>query len=83
MLPDLIKNANGEEAYNAFFFLGEPMYRFASSYIPSNWILWALTNFTDIDPYTPLLKLYYNNCDVAINHEGVLIFQSSNKRFEV
>lgn len=78
-LCDLIEKANGENGYNAYFFLSEPMYRLSSSYIPSNWILWTLTDRTDIDPYTPLLKLYYNDCDVALTNDGVLIFKLNNE----
>ncbi len=74
-LARFIKNENGEQAYQAYFFLSEPMYRLASSYIISDWILWTLTNRYDVDPYTPLLRLYYNNCDVVLTNDGVLVFK--------
>lgn len=74
-LPILIKKANGEKAYHAYFFLSEPLYRISSSYIPSNWILWTLTELPEMNPYAPLLKLNNSKCDVMLHNEGVLIFK--------
>jgi hypothetical protein len=79
-LSTLIKKANSEQAYNAYFFLSEPMYRLASSYTPRNWVLWTLTNLSDSNPYTPLLKLYYNNSDVALTNDGIVIFKLIEKK---
>lgn len=74
-----VKNETGKLGYEAYFFLSEPMYRLQSSYIPSHWILWSLTGLDELNPYTPLLKLSNNNCDVALTEGGVLIFQLSDK----
>lgn len=70
-----VKNETGKLGYEAYFFLSEPMYRLQSSYTPSHWILWSLTGLEELNPYTPLLKLSNNNCDVAITENGVLVFQ--------
>ena len=75
-ISTFIKNASGQKGYDACFFLTEPFYRISTSYIDVNWILWGLTDFgDDLNPYTPLLKLEYNNCDVAITNDGVIVFQ--------
>ena len=70
-----VKNGTGEVGYSSYFFLSEPMYRLASSYTSSHWILWSLTNLEKQNPYTPLMKLYNNRCDAAITNDGVLLFQ--------
>lgn len=70
-----VKKSTGETGYNAYFFLNEPMYRLSSSYTPCRWILWCLTDYKSLNPYTPLLKMEYNGCDVALTNDGVLIYQ--------
>ncbi|MEO1052695.1 MAG: hypothetical protein AAFX87_18825 [Bacteroidota bacterium] len=77
-LSTLIKKASGEEGYNAYFFLREPMYRLSNSQITRNWVLWALTGSDNLNPYTPLLKLEFNGCDAALTDQGVLIFKLIN-----
>lgn len=82
-ISTFIKNASGEKAYEAYFFLTEPFYRISTSYIDVYWILWELTGFgDDLNPYTPLLKLEYNDCDVAITNDGVIIFQILEEEIE-
>ncbi|WP_405396588.1 hypothetical protein [Maribacter sp. Asnod2-G09] len=72
-----IKKGTGENGYNAYHFLSEPMYRMSSSYIPSHWILWTLANSINVNPFSSMLKLESNNCNVfSIIDGGVLIFQT-------
>ncbi|ADY28757.1 hypothetical protein [Cellulophaga lytica] len=74
---DFIKKGTGEIGNNAYHFLSEPMYRMRSSYVPSRWILWTLTDINHINPYKSLLKLENNNCSVfLIDDGGILIFQT-------
>ncbi|MDC6367689.1 MULTISPECIES: hypothetical protein [Flavobacteriaceae] len=75
-----VKKSTGDLGHNAYFFLKEPMYRMSSSYIPCNWILWCLTDYHNLNPYTPLLKMEYNGCDVALTNDGVLIYQLVNEK---
>lgn len=76
----LVKKSTGDAGYNAYFFLNEPMYRMSSSYIACNWILWCLTDYQTLNPYTPLLKMEYNGCDVVLTNDGVLIYKLENKK---
>lgn len=75
IFPTLVKKSTGEDGYNAYFFLKEPMYRLSSSFNSCYWILWCLTDYKDVNPYTPLLNLEYNECDIALTEEGVLIYK--------
>lgn len=75
---EYVRKSAGTTGYNAYFFLVEPLYRLSSSYIPSHWILSVLTDFGDLNPYTNLLKLEYNNCDAVLTNEGVLIYKCLN-----
>jgi hypothetical protein len=72
-----IKKGTGENGYNAYHFLSEPMYRMRSSYITSHWILWTLADSNNVNPFSSMLKLEANNCNVfSIVDGGVLIFQT-------
>ena len=76
-MHDFIKKGTGENGCNAYHFLSEPLYRMRSSYIPSHWLLWELANINKVNPFSSMLKLEYNNCDVfSIVDGGVLVFQS-------
>ncbi len=76
-LDEFIRKGTGENGSNAYHFLGEPFYRISNSYIPRNWILWSLTNRNRVNPFSSMLKLEHNNCNVfLIIDGGVLIFQT-------
>ncbi|WP_420573265.1 hypothetical protein [Kordia sp.] len=75
-----VKKSTGNEGYNTYFFLSEPLYRLSSSYTPCNWILWCLTDYQDLNPYTLLLNMKYNGCDVALTENEVLIYKLTNEK---
>lgn len=77
-LCDLIKQKSGEQAYAAYFFLTEPLYRMSSYYEPVNWVLWSLTGIQNNDPFEPIYRLWELNCQIVVDDEGILIFHNSN-----
>ena len=72
---DLIGKKSGEEAQAAYFFLSEPLYMMSSTDEPSNWILWALTGITEIDPFEPVFRLWNLNCQLGLDDKGIFVFQ--------
>lgn len=77
-LCNLIKQKSGEQAYAAYFFLTEPLYRMSSYYEPVNWVLWSLTGIQNNDPFEPIYRLWELNCQIVVDDEGILIFHNSN-----
>ncbi len=77
-LCDLIQQESGEQAYFAYFFLTEPLYRMSSYYEPVYWVLWALTGIPNNDPFEPIYRLWELNCQIVIDDEGILIFHNTN-----
>lgn len=59
-LSDVIRKRCGEEGYEAFLFLSEPLYQQAGcQYGLSNWIAWAMVERQyETDPYQIIMDLY-------------------------
>ncbi|MCE2596382.1 MULTISPECIES: hypothetical protein [Motilimonas] len=59
-LCEIIEKHCGEEGYEAFFFLSEPLYQLSGCYYTvSHWIAWAMVEAEyDSDPYQAAFDLY-------------------------
>ena len=76
-LCELIKKHCGEEGYETFHFLSEPLYQLSGCHYPvSHWVIWALVeNQYEADPYKLAFELYKMKAQAgwAANRQFVFI----------
>lgn len=75
-LCEIIEKHCGEQGYEAFFFLSEPLYQLSGCYYTvSHWIAWAMVeNEYDADPYQAAFELYKIKSQAGWSNDEQFIF---------
>ena len=75
-LCEITERYCGEEGYEAYFYLAEPLYQMAGCYYTvSRWVLWAMVEREfEVDPYQPGFDLYKMKAHAGWNNEELFVF---------
>lgn len=75
-LSEIIKKHCGEQGYEAFFFLSEPLYQLSGCcYTVSHWIAWAMVETEyDADPYQEAFELYKMKAQAGWSNDEQFIY---------
>ncbi|GGF79178.1 hypothetical protein GCM10007301_43990 [Azorhizobium oxalatiphilum] len=74
-MPDLARAAEGEVGEAAYFFLSEPLYRLATAYDVSAWVLWPLCAPPDAaDPTEAGYRLWQGGWSAGWDGEGLFLY---------
>lgn len=75
-LCEIIRKHCGEEGYEAFFFLSEPLYQLSDCYYTvSHWIAWAMVETEyDVDPYQVAFELYKIRAQAGWSNEEQFVY---------
>lgn len=75
-LCEIIKKHCGEQGYEAFFFLSEPLYQLSGCcYTVSHWIAWAMVETEyDADPYQEAFELYKMKAQAGWSNDEQFIY---------
>ncbi|MCE2593396.1 hypothetical protein K6Y31_00995 [Motilimonas cestriensis] len=78
-LCEIIAKYCGEEGYEAFFFLSEPLYQLSGCYYPvSHWIAWAMVQSEfEVDPYQAAFDLYKMKAQAGWSNDEQFVFIES------
>lgn len=75
-LCEIIKKYGGDVAYDAYFFLDEPLYQLSGcNYTVSHWILWAMVaDEFEVDPYLQSYDLYKMKAQAGWSNEELFVY---------
>ncbi|GAL07243.1 hypothetical protein JCM19237_4659 [Photobacterium aphoticum] len=78
-LSQIITTYCGEEGFDAYLFLREPLYQLSGCYYAlSHWVMWAMVEHVfDVDPYQPAVDLHYLGAQPGWSDDALFVFVES------
>lgn len=76
-MDDMAENEAGEAGAAAYYFLSEPLYRLATTYDVSSWIVWPLCSRLTApadDPTVAAMRLWLGGWSSGWDEEGLFLF---------